>query len=383
MRVLFLSNEHGLERSGSAYAYRLEKLRRAIEEHGIETEFLSLREQPVGRPILAQPLNVPIIRYRGTVKRAPAGYDFIHAGGNAAYTAVFLKRHTGARIIHDVHGDTVSEAQLERQSNRDLPHSKKNKSPAYRLLQAVVADTVAYRNSDYFLAVSRPLEERLICEQHIPQHRIGLVRNGVDLELFDRALGAEEAPSSSFMIGYAGGFQRWQGLDNLIAAFELLAADSVRLKIIGFTGQEAGLKADIARRLGDKVDLVDRVTQSELVSQLATVQVLIIPRPSHRAVEVAFPTKFGEYIALGKPIIVCDVDETARLVQQHSCGLVSQPNPEALAESIRAASRLSHIELRRLGLNARALAEREFSWEHIGRRYAELLTTWSSKPGDR
>src|SRR5207249_4902570 len=134
--------------------------------------------------------------------------------------------------------------------------------------------------------------------------------------------------------------------------------------------------------LDGKVEMMNRVTQSELVSQLAAAHALIIPRPLHRAVDVAFPTKFAEYIALGKPVIVCDVDETARLVEQHHCGLVSKPNPAALAETIRAASNMSPAELARMGRNARSLAEQEFSWEHIGRTYAELLVKWSAKRSD-
>jgi glycosyltransferase involved in cell wall biosynthesis len=363
MKVLFLSNEYGLMRAGSAYTHRLERLSCAIQEHGIQTDFLALRELPVGRPILAHPLNVPLIQ------RKLARYDFIHAGGNAAYTAVFLNLYARARVIHDVHGDTVSEAQLKREAGNNV-------GKTYRLIQAWVADSIAYRYADYFLAVSTPLQERLMREQHIPADKIGLVRNGVDLELFNQT---SDVAEGGFTVGYAGGFQRWQGLDNLIAAFKLLSDDCVRLKFIGFTEQHAAVRAAIAGHLDGKVEMVDRVSQSELVSQLASVHVLIIPRPRHRAVEVAFPTKFAEYIALGKPVIVCDVDETARLVEQHHCGLVSKPNPAALAETIRAASRLDRAELVRMGRNARALAEREFSWEHIGRKYAELLFKWSAK----
>src|SRR5207249_5164213 len=142
----------------------------------------------------------------------------------AAYTAVFLKLYTRARVIHDVHGDTVSEAQLKREAGN-------SPGKTYRLIQAWVAEYIANRYADYFLAVSRPLRERLIRERHIPAHKIGLVRNGVDLELFNHPL---HTPEGRFTVAYAGGLQRWQGLDNLIAAFKLLREDCVQLKIRGF-----------------------------------------------------------------------------------------------------------------------------------------------------
>jgi glycosyltransferase involved in cell wall biosynthesis len=362
MKVMFLSNEHRFEQSGTAYGYRLEKLRCAIQRHGIHTEFLSLREQPFRRPLLAHPLNLPFILKKMTDS------DFIHAGGDAGYTAALLKPFTRARVIHDVHGDTLSEAQLEWTARRGL-------FGAYRIIQALIINTLAYHHADYFLVVSKPMQQWLMDERRIPEHRIGLVRNGVDLQLFARI---PDDPTKGFVVCYSGGFQHWQGIENLVSAVELLSRDRVWLKIVGFTEHHTELKSSIARRLGDRVQLVDRVTQRELVSQLATATVLAIPRPSHRAVEVAFPTKFSEYLALGKPVIVCDVDETARLVQQHHCGLVSEPSPAALADTILAASNLTQAELELMGKNARRLAESEFSWEDIGRKYAELLAKWVS-----
>jgi glycosyltransferase involved in cell wall biosynthesis len=362
VKVLFLSNEYGIDRSPSAYTLRLHKLRCALARYGIRTEFLSLREQPVRRPILAQPLNLPFIR------KKIADCDFIHAGGNAAYTAAFLKPYTRARLIHDVHGDSLGEAQLKWANRHGL-------SSAYWVVQALIADAVANRFAEYYLAVSKPLRQRLVDDWRIPSHRIGLIRNGVDLDVFAQPAGHL---AEKFTVGYAGGFQPWQGLENLVSAFEILPAGTARLKIIGFTEQHAHLKARILHRLGNKVELVNRVPQTELVSQLGAAQALIIPRPSHRAVEVAFPTKFTEYLALGKPLIVCDVDETARLVREHRCGLVSNPNPLSIAETIRAGSNLTCTELNQMGRNARRLAEQEFSWHHIGRSYADLLTAWSA-----
>jgi glycosyltransferase involved in cell wall biosynthesis len=364
MKVLFLSNEYGPNRSGSAYTHRLLKLTDALKRQNISADFISLREQRVGRPILAQAVNAPLLRKR------VAGYDFVHAGGNAAYTAALLKPFTKARIIHDVHGDSVSEAQIKWAGGRNV-------RSAYELLQAHIADAFAYRFADYSLVVSRPLWKRIVRERHIRDETIGLVRNGVDLSLFRRPPMARR-PGEDLLVCYAGGFQQWQGVDNLVSAFELLHEEGVRLKIIGFTAQHAPLRAEIAARLGARAELLDKMPQDALISQLAAAHVLIIPRPRHRAVEVAFPTKFSEYLALGKPVIVCDVDETADLVREHNCGMVSAPNPAALAETIRAMSALEQPELEQMGQNARCLAEREFSWEQIGAQYVELLRKWSA-----
>jgi glycosyltransferase involved in cell wall biosynthesis len=158
----------------------------------------------------------------------------------------------------------------------------------------------------------------------------------------------------------------------------MLKVPNVRLRIIGFTPQNQRLRERIAARLGSRAELIDRLPQHQLAAQLSSADILIIPRPRHPAVEVALPTKFAEYAALGKAVIVCDVDETAQLVRDNQCGLVSPPNAVGLAITIAAATVLGPDQLELMGRNARALAEREFTWEVIGRNYAAFLTNWHS-----
>lgn len=358
--MLFLSTRYGFDRSGTADAYRLKELSCAIQRRGVQTEFLSLREMPVRRPVLAQPLNLPFVR------KKIIDCDFIHAGSDAAYVASVWKPFTRARIIHDVHGDTLSEARL----NWSVGPSPRR---AYWVLQAMIANVVALHRADYFLAVSVPMVNWLSSQKHIASPRIGIVRNGVDLKLFSRS---PRRRTNAFTVCYAGGFQSWQSIEDLVTAFEILSIDGVHLKIIGFTGRDADLKADIAGRLGHRAELVDKIPQRELVEHLKAADVLTIPRFKHPAAEVALPTKFAEYLSLGRPLIVNNVDETADLVRQHHCGLVTEPNAEALADAIKIASNLSQEEMRQMGRNARHLAESKFSWDDIGQRYAELLIRW-------
>lgn len=362
MKALFLSVQ--TEHAGSAYALRLNSLRASLENEGIQTGFLSLRDQRFSHPFLLHPLNVPFIH-----KKA-ADYDFIHAGGDAAYAAAFLKPFIRGKIVYDVHDDTWFGAQLKWLSNPGM-------YSAFLLFQAWIVNVISYPFGDYFLVVSKPLKERLVGQKHISPSRIGLIRNGVDLEMFK----PQETWAEEFTICYAGSFKAWQGTEILISAFEQLPADfRVRLKMIGFTAGDSTLKAKISKRLGDRVDLIDRIPQSDLAAHLMSANVLASPRVPHPGTAVMFPSKFAEYLALGKPLIVFNVDEGAQLVAQHDCGFVSEPTPESLSEVILKAATLSNDELCRMGRNARLLAEDEFSWNKIGKEYAEMLNKWI-RPG--
>jgi glycosyltransferase involved in cell wall biosynthesis len=133
------------------------------------------------------------------------------------------------------------------------------------------------------------------------------------------------------------------------------------------------LKDELASILGDKFEPVERVPYEEMPSQLAEADVMLIPRLAHPALRVAMPTKFGEYLASGRPVIVSNVDETADLVRQHGCGLVAEPNPEGWAEALEQAAALSHDAIRDMGAEARRLAEKEFCWDSISGRYYKFL----------
>jgi glycosyltransferase involved in cell wall biosynthesis len=356
MKVLFLS----IDRGGptlSAYEHRLRMLAAGLQRHGIATETVNLRH-PLVRPILALPLNLPFLCSK--LKTA----DFLHCGGDATYVASYVKAFLKGKIIMDVHGDSHSETRVKWEFRRDA-------RAAYWLAQSTIMDFVAYKHSQLFLVVSKPQEERLAQKWHIRHRQIALVRNGVDLTVFHPSSHTRE--NGRFVVCYAGGFQPWQGLTNLVDAAEMLDAANIRIRIIGFTPRDEPLRKQIAARLGSRAELIDRLPQSQLRAQLSSADILVIPRSPHPAVEVALPTKFAEYAALGKAMIVCDVDETAELVRNNHCGLVSPPSAAGLAATIQSASSLGPDRLSEMGRNGRALAERELAWDVIGRNYASFL----------
>ena len=90
--------------------------------------------------------------------------------------------------------------------------------------------------------------------------------------------------------------------------------------------------------------------------------VFVLPRPSHPATEVAAPTKFAEYAAMGKPILVTRVGDAPDLVTKYGCGVVVADNsPAELAKGIRQITDLSHEQRSEMGRQARKLAESEFT----------------------
>lgn len=347
---------HG-SRDKSAYTHRLRSLARCFEERGGNSRFLYMADTPPLHRVSAASAFMPF--WIGKLRK----FDFIHCGATDTGQALrFCRLFLRQPIILDIHGDVVAEAALAKEMG--MPDKDRVSG-----LKARLQYTMAIRSADHFLTVSTLQGEALVREG-IPRDRITLIRNGVDLDEFSYS---PELPAGKFTFGYAGGFQAWQAVDLLVEAFKELDAPDCRLLIVGFSEADKVLKDRLQARLGHKAYLVDRTDRNSLVPVLRAAHVLAIPRREHLAIRHAFPTKFAEYAALGKPLMVNDVDETANFVRQYGCGFVSAPSVEAMARTMSDALAAGPEVLRKMGAQARIMAEENFSWEIIGDAYTECV----------
>jgi len=228
---------------------------------------------------------------------------------------------------------------------------------------------MAMASADHWLTVCKYQTDDLARADY-PSEKINLVRNGVDLDLF-RPLPQPVQPE--FMFAYVGEFQVWQGIDNLLAAFDKMNDRSLRMLVIGFRPPDEHIKRAFQERFGSSVRSVNRTDPVTMMELLKSVAILVIPRIKHQAIRNAFPTKFAEYAAMGRPIMVNDVDETADFIRKYNCGFVSQPSPEAMADTMETAARTHTRDLMEMGERSRQMAEANFSWDTIGDGYANIV----------
>jgi glycosyltransferase involved in cell wall biosynthesis len=358
VKILFISRTASSKKN--ALNHRLTMLAEGLERLGHRTDLLYLGDHMRTNPPIVSPVGFPALLPRC------CGYDAIHAGtAFGGFPLCLFKRYLEAPLIHDMHGDGTGEMMMKfRFQDRSL-------KTAFWVFHNAFMEEVIIHRADLHLVVSRPLRE-LLLGHGIPRHRIGLVRNGVDV---DRFRPQEEKASGPFTVCYAGDFQVWQGVDLFMKALRRLSQEEIRFVFIGFrsTPDDQAWKGRLEQLLGPRARLIDRLPQEELIEQLRGADLLVLPRPYHRATAVAMPTKFAEYLALGKAVLVTEVDETARFVHRHRCGFVSLPTAEGLAEGILRARRTGRDELAAMGRRGRRLAEGFFSWEAICRRYERFL----------
>lgn len=346
----------------SAYTHRLIMLAQCLESRGIRCDFFFMPNNPPLNTETSASAFMPLwFRYLRK-------YDFIHCGAQEAGQALFFCRpFLKGPVILDMHGDVIAQSALYNEI-----HSEGRRRDAS--LRVKFIDRLAMGCADHILTVSS-LQTETLLRQGIPDSRITVVRNGVDLNLF-RRLPFPSRPRFAFC--YAGEFQTWQGMENLVAALDRAEDCDFKTLIVGFQPSDAALKHTLHDKFGDRVELMDRTDRETLITLVEQAAVLVIPRIRHQAVRHAFPTKFAEYAALGRPVMVNDVDETALFVKRYHCGFVSEPHPDAMAAVMRDALRVPTAEKTLMGERARKMAEESFSWDVIGDVYAGLIERLTS-----
>jgi len=157
------------------------------------------------------------------------------------------------------------------------------------------------------------------------------------------------------------------GLDLLLASVERARADGVEVDVV------------CVSRRGDEPPAprppwltVVHGGQAEIRSILPRVLATIQPRHRSPYNDLAVPIKVMEYLAYGRPLLVTDCLEQARIVRDAGAGIVVDDAIEPMAEGIRRIATAEPDELDGWSANALAAARRT-SWGVRAERIVELI----------
>jgi len=142
----------------------------------------------------------------------------------------------------------------------------------------------------------------------------------------------DKIPEHTF--GYFGVIEKWQGVDILVNAFELLLKriPNAILYILGEGSLKHKVKEDVIRKNLSGSVIFDSVSREVLLNDyLKKFQIVVIPRPKQGdAVDGLVPIKLIESLAAGKPTIVMDIP-SMREISNNAIVVVHSSEPESLA----------------------------------------------------
>lgn len=132
-------------------------------------------------------------------------------------------------------------------------------------------------------------------------------------------------------------------------------------------------EAAASEGIADWVAYLGFVSEEEMARLYRQATLLLAPLPDDPQSVTRFPTKLGEYLASGRPVVTTAIGESVRYLQDGvTAFLMREGSAEALAEKIGDA--LSDpIRAEAVGAAGQALARMEFHYLGQGKRLADFL----------
>ena len=230
---------------------------------------------------------------------------------------------------------------------------------------------IAFRTlPHHVITTSEKISNRLIRELHLPARKVTCIATGIDLSRFNPQIPGrlrEElnlAPGT-LMVGMVSVLRSWKGHRFFLgAAREILdQRQDVHFVIAG----EGDGRAEISALIHE-LDLKGHVTllghREDVPNVLASLDVLVLPSTAHEGI----PQIILQAQAMGKAVVGTTVGGIPEVVRDNETGLLAPPRDGVLlAEKI--GQLLESKELRtRLGTQALAVAQADYSLEAMCRR---------------
>jgi len=224
-------------------------------------------------------------------------------------------------------------------------------------------------NCSYIVAVSEEVKKALILELKLPENKIRVIKNGIDLSQY--VVSSQEDFPTRFL--YLGRQEKEKGLEILVIAFSRLVPElpnEVSLTIVGNGPYQEELGGLINKlELQPLVKVTSAVSYDQIPKLLSSYSVLVLPSMRLEGL----PMVLVEAAASGLPIIASDIGGIKSAVKGKVNGLlVKSGSSRDLYAAMKTLA--SSVLLRKeYGLNSRRLAEAEFSLTTMITKYSEVI----------
>lgn len=305
--------------------------------------------------------------------------SLIHAASNYlnALPALIAARRLGLPFVYEVRGLwEITEAS-----------AKEGWADTERYAWQARMEAYVASHADAVLAITQETKDELI-RRGVPGERIEILPNGVDTDTFLPIPRDEQYATSHGLatdvpvIGFAGSFVDYEGLDVLLQAANILRGRKVgfQIALAGGGGVYPELKSYKERnKLGPRVRFVGRRPPEEIPRFLSCVDIVACPRKSLPVTEMVSPLKPLEAYAASKPVVLSDVSPHRVLAgEQQQRGLLFAPgSPKALADALQVL--IEDAELRTAkGRAGRLWAVDERQWSTLGHQIRRVYAQASA-----
>lgn len=257
------------------------------------------------------------------LKKSIKNYDVVYctvSDNRIINTAMYEAQRHGLPIVH------------ERTEMPDIFYDDTPKSQ--RALKSYLNKVSAF---DKIFTISNPIRDYFI-ENGVPAEKIHIYPMIVDPNRFD---GIHKQKKAYRYVAYCGNLSNSKdGVADLIEAYgRSKSKNTYKLMLIGTkpSGDEKNLYDGLIMKYGleDKIVFRGQVSRDEMPQILTDADVLLLCRPDNRQALGGFPTKLGEYLSTGNPVLVTRVGDIDKYIVDSENGYLAKPNdPKDFSEKL-------------------------------------------------
>ena len=240
--------------------------------------------------------------------------------------------------------------------------------------------------ADFFLdgvTVISPLMEKQMCDEYnIDKNSVGIWSSGVSLETFNfEAVDPMNEPhfrNKELIVMYHGALSQSRGLQETVKAIKLLKSKYPDIVFFMLGDGKAKSKLELLIKelnLENEVFLHRSVPYEDVPKYIASCDIGILPFPNLNWWRVSSPLKLMEYLAMGKSVIVTDIEAHKEVLNNLPCGIfIKSHQPEEIARGIEKAYHLRN-KLRKMGKMGRERVIHKYTWEKQVENLINFLET--------
>lgn len=295
-------------------------------------------------------------------------YDFAHAHEEAVFWCSFLKPLFRFKLVYDMHSSLPQQL-----TNFGFTES--------RILIGTFEwlESFALRQADAVLTISPALAEYACSHPGVEPRHILIENSLFEPVRFAEATGtvgvrppSPDLPEGVPVIGYAGTFETYQGIDLLLRAHARVVESipTAVLLLVGGSPSKVAENQELARTLdiAEACRFTGTVPQAAAQAFMARASVVVSPRT--RGTNT--PLKIYEILSRDVPLVATRIASHTQVLTEETCFL-AEPEPDAFAHAILEA--LEDEPRRRSAVEgARRLYETAYSPEEYESKMRRLLT---------
>lgn len=256
---------------------------------------------------------------------------------------------------------------------RTLPAVEKTFNRDVRLFHLSLK--LAEKVCDGFTFITFSMRDYCNNKIKLDNKKISIWSSGFDEEIFDPDKYIKKQ-KDYFELFYHGSISIDRGIKNLIEGLHILKKKGypLVLTLVGILEDEKELrKIIIDKNLENACFILKPVANEKIPQMIKNCDLPVIPFSRFRTFEVSCPLKLIEYLAMGKAIVLTDIEAHRSIVGRNAFAFFARSERSAdIVDAIESAYLLKD-KLEALGKEARMLAIKNYTWRKQAKNLAVFL----------